>query len=81
MSNFGTDLSKFKMVLYLKNGDRKCFYSLLNEEKKGDQIAIRGMQRRLLENRYKGKYQTAIIYDRIQDKEVQKFINGKMEKL
>ena len=76
MSNFGTDQSKFKMVLYLKSGDRKCFYSLVNEEKKGDEVAIRGMKRRLLERIYKGKYQTALIYNRMTDKIEQKFVNG-----
>lgn len=79
MSNFSSEQSKFKMVLYLKSGERKSFYSLINEEKKGDEVAIRGMKRRLLERIYKGKYQTALIYDRFTDKVVQKYINGKME--
>ncbi len=79
MSNFGNDQSKFKMVVYLKSGARHTFYSLLNEEKKGDSVAIRGMKRRLLENRFKGKYQTALIYDRYKDILLEKFINGKME--
>jgi len=64
MSNFGSDQSKFKMVLYLKNGDRKCFYSLVNEEQRGDQFALRGMERRLLEKTYKGKYQTALVFNK-----------------
>lgn len=79
MSNFGTDQSKFKMILYLKNGDRKCFYSLLNEEKKGDQIALRNMCRRLLDKIYKGKYMTALIFDRVSDKVIEKYIDGKKE--
>ncbi len=79
MSNFGNEQSKFKMVIYLKSGDRHTFYSLINEEKKSDEVALRGMKRRLLENRFKGKYQTALIYDRFADKLLEKFINGKME--
>jgi len=79
MSNFGSDQSKFKMVLYLKSGERKCFYSLLNEEKKSDEVAIRGMKRRLLDRMYKGKYQTALIYNRITDRIEQKYINGNLE--
>lgn len=79
MSNFGNEQSKFKMIIYLKSGDRQTYYSLLNEEKKSDEIALRGMKRRLLENRFKGKYQTALIYNRFSDKLIEKFINGKME--
>jgi len=79
MSNFGNDQSKFKMVIYLKNGARHTFYSLINEEKKSDEFALRGMKRRLLENRFKGKYQTALIYNRYADILIEKFINGKLE--
>lgn len=79
MSNFGKDQSKFKMVIYLKNGQRKCFYSLVNEEKKGDDVALRGMTRRLLENAYKGKYSTALIFDRVADTQVKKYVNGNLE--
>lgn len=79
MSNFGKDSSKFKMVLYLKNGQRKCFYSLINEEKKGDEIALRGMVRRLLENAYKGKYSTALIFNTSADVQVRKYVNGNLD--
>lgn len=79
MSNFGKDSSKFKMVVYLKNGQRKCFYSLINEEKKGDEVALRGMVRRLLENAYKGKYSTALIFNTSADIQVRKYVNGNLE--
>ena len=79
MSNFGSDQSKFKMIIYLKNGQRKCYYSLLNEEERGDHIAVGGMVRRLLERMYKNKYQTALIINRETDIVYKKFINGKLE--
>lgn len=79
MSNFSSDQSKFKMVVYLKNGQRKCYYSLINEEKKGDEFALNGMIRRLLDRIHKGRYQTALIIDRYTDKTVKKYVNGKLE--
>lgn len=79
MSNFGSDQSKFKMVIYLKSGARHIFYSLINEEKKSDAIALNGMKRRLLEKKFRGLYQTALIYDRYSDRLIEKYINGKME--
>ena len=75
--NFGVDISKFKMVIYLKNNDRKVFYSLTNEEKKGDRYAINGMIRRLLEKRYKNTYHTAVVYNRETNIEVLKMIEGR----
>ncbi len=77
MGNFSNDQSKFKLIIYLKSGQRQCFYSLLNEEKKGDDVAKRGMIRRLLERRFKDKYQTALLYDRISDLLLQKWVDGK----
>ncbi|MDZ4059440.1 MAG: hypothetical protein U1D64_05285 [Bacteroidales bacterium] len=79
MSNFGSDQSKYKLIVYLKNGERKSYYSLLNEEKKGDDFAIRGMERRLLERIHKGKYQTALFINRHTDTPCRKFVNGKLE--
>lgn len=63
MPNFGKEISRFKMVIYLLNGDCHRYYSLKNEEKKNDKVAIAGMVRRLLLHRYKGKYKTALLYD------------------
>lgn len=81
MSNFGNDLSKYKLIVYLKGGQRQCFYSLVNEEKKGDDVAKRNMKRRLLENKFKGRYQTALLYDRLNDVCVEKWVNGKLEQI
>ena len=79
MSNFGNDQSKFKLIVYLKGGQRQCFYSLLNEEKKGDEVAKKGMVRRLLDRRFKGKYQTALMYERQTDTLLDKWIDGKKQ--
>jgi aromatic ring hydroxylase len=79
MSNFGKTQSKFKLVIYLKRGEKKVYYSLENEEKVSDDKAIRGMIRRLLYHLYKDKYQTAIIYEQYTGKEKHKFINGVQE--
>lgn len=79
MSNFGKDNSKFKMVVYLKNGKRLCYYSLTNEEKKGDVVAINGMVRRLLDKAHKGKYSTALIYNTKSDIQLRKYVNGNLQ--
>ena len=65
------------MLIYFKNNDpAKYFYSLENEERKSDGRAIGGMVRRLLENRYRGQYSTALIYDNASGKLIEKYING-----
>lgn len=79
MSNFGNDQSKFKLIVYMKGGGRQCYYSLVNEEKKGDDVAMKGMVRRLLDRRLKGKYQTALMYNRISDTLLEKWIDGKKQ--
>lgn len=63
----------------MKGGKRQCFYSLVNEEKKGDEVAKKGMVRRLLDRRFKGKYQTALMYDRISDTLLDKWVDGKKQ--
>jgi len=64
MANFGPSVSRYKMVVYLKNGDRKVYYSLLKEEQKNppDKV-VSNMVRRLLFGLHHGKYQTAMLYD------------------
>lgn len=79
MSNFGSDQSKYKMVVYLKNGQRKCYYSLVNEEERGESVALRNMIRRLLERLHRGKYQTALVIDRYSNKIITKYVDGKIE--
>jgi len=79
MSNFGKELSKFKLYICLKSGEKVTRYSLQNEEKKSDAVAIGGMVRRLLFNKFKGKYQTALIYNRQTDQLVAKYVNGVKE--
>lgn len=63
MANFGAGVSRYKMVVYLKSGDKKVFYSLTNEEQKVPQKVVSNMVNRLLFGMYRGKYQTAMIYD------------------
>lgn len=77
MSNFGKDVSKYVMVVYMK--DKSClrFYSLANEDKKGMYYSVKAMIRRLLENRLRNKYHTAIVYDRCSDRELIKYVDGK----
>lgn len=78
MSNFDKKTSKFKLLIYFKNGSPgKSFYSLENEEKKSDGKAMSGMIRRLLESRYRGKYSTALLYDNHSGRLIMKFIDGK----
>lgn len=79
MSNFGKEISKFKMVIYLKNQAVKNYFSLVNEEKKGAEFVLQQMERRLLNGKHKGKYQTALIFDQKQDKLLRKYVNGKLE--
>jgi hypothetical protein len=67
------------MVVYLKNGQRKCYYSLVNEEERGDAVALRNMTRRLLERLHRGKYQTALVIDRYSNKILTKYVDGKIE--
>jgi len=79
MSNFGKEISKFKLVVYLKSQSVKHYFSLTNEEKRGDDYVINQMERRLLDGKHKGKYQTALFFDQKQDKLIRKYVNGKLE--
>ncbi len=63
MANFGIGLSRYKMVVYMKGGEKKIFYSLIKEEQKSPTKVVSNMVRRLLFGLYHGKYQTAMIYD------------------
>lgn len=76
--NFGHDHSKFKMILYLKSGEKKCYYSLLNEEERGDLFAISNMKRRLFV-RYKLKLQTALIYHQKTGQLIEKHISSNIK--
>lgn len=62
MPGYGRDISKFKVVVYLTNGEKWTHYSYVSEEKGSNEKVINAMVRRLLFKRYKGKYQTAQIY-------------------
>jgi len=77
MANFGSETSKFKMVIYLNDNEKKVFYSLENEDKRGENYSVDGMVRRLLERMFKNKYHTAVIYDLKTNSQVLKFVNGK----
>ena len=83
MPNFGPDISKFKMVIYLTSNDKKTFYSLTNEENKGNERALNGMVSRLLFRKYRGKYQTALIYAKVNgqwtSEAIQKWVYGTKE--
>lgn len=76
MSNFGKDISKYVMVVYMKDNSCLRFYSLANEDKKGMLFSVTAMVRRLLERRLRSRYHTAIVYDRKSDREVVKYVNG-----
>lgn len=76
MANFGKDISKYKMVIYLKDRSQQTFYSLVEEDKKGETHSCNGMTRRLLDKLYRNKYSTALIYDRDSDCLVAKYIDG-----
>lgn len=76
MSNFGKDISKYVMVVYMKDNSCLRFYSLSNEDKKGMLFSVTAMVRRLLERRLRNRYHTAIVYDRKSDREVVKYVNG-----
>jgi hypothetical protein len=78
MPNFGKEISRFKLVVYLINGKSHRYYSLKNEENKNEKVAIAGMVRRLLLKKHKGQYKTALLYDTQSpsDKPIQKWSFG-----
>lgn len=65
--------SLVRLVVYFKDSERTAVnYSLLNEDKKGNANSIKGMQRRLIEGRYRGMVKTAIYYNNITGNELKK---------
>lgn len=76
MSNFGKDISKYVMVVYMKDNSCLRFYSLSNEDRKGMAFSVKAMVRRLLERKLRNRYHTAIVYDRISDREILKYVDG-----
>ncbi len=76
MSNFGKEISKYVMVVYMKDNSCLRFYSLANEDKKGMAFSVNAMVRRLLGRKLRNRYHTAIVYDRASDREIVKYIDG-----
>lgn len=74
---FDTKKSKIKLVVYsLKNNSREVFFSLFNEECKGDRHVLEKMKERLLERKFNNNYQTAIFYLNNTDSILQKYVKG-----
>lgn len=76
MNNFGKDISKYVMVVYMKDNSCLRFYSLSNEDKKGMAFSVKAMVRRLLDRKLRNRYHTAIVYDRSSDREIVKYVDG-----
>lgn len=74
---FDANLSRFKVVIYLLNRERCVFYSLIEEDKKNPDRSLSGMVRRLLLDRYRKKYNTALVYDN--GSLIQKYVKGVRE--
>lgn len=67
------------MVIYLLNKTRLTFYSVVDEDKKSNEKSINGMIRRLLTTKYRGKYNTALIFDNATGTMIQKYVRGVRE--
>lgn len=76
---FNSDLSRYKMVIYLLNKDKHVYYSIVSEDKKGEDKSIGAMVRRLLEGKYRKKYNTALVYDNSTGDLIQKYVKGVRE--
>jgi hypothetical protein len=81
MSLYDKNTSLSRAVVYLKTGERKVYYSFLREDKKGQQVGIGGLVRRIINEKHRGQYNTALIYNNPgrDEQPMHKYVEGRKE--
>ena len=70
---FDIEKSKTFVCIYLKSGEKVYRSSRLKEDKISKKMGMKGLYQRFVNRKYKGQFHTAIIFDNISKKMLEKF--------
>ena len=70
---FNKDESLTFICLYLKSGEKRYYSSRLKEDKISKETGMKGLRKRFVNGKFRGKFHTAVIYDNISKEILEKF--------
>lgn len=70
---FDKEKSLTFLCLYLRDGEKKYYSSRLKEDLISKEIGMKGLRKRFVNGKFRGKYHTAVIYDNISKEILEKF--------
>lgn len=70
---FDIEKSETFVCIYLKSGEKVYRSSRLKEDNTSKEMGMKGLRQRFVNGKYKGQFHTAIIFDNISKKMLEKF--------